>query len=190
MRPYQLSLAESSVLPHQSNSGNAEDGSQCLDTKKNPAEAGPSVRVFAEEGVLVFRNWAIPSTGIGSFGENARHRSVAAEQQIRRHRPPTCDHLQRSATNHTSFSSRYSACACTHHCAAPVLGGHARGASIHRSAHHAPAYAYASAPGEDRLQSDPHPQTGRGVVHGRSKGPKLDPSPKLDRHLREHWLRF
>jgi len=59
---------------------------KCLDTKKSPAEAGPSVRVFAEEGVLVFRNWAIPSAGIGSFGENTRHRSVAAEQQIGRHR--------------------------------------------------------------------------------------------------------
>jgi hypothetical protein len=42
----------------------------------------------------------------------------------------------------------------------------------------------------DRLQSDPHPQTCRGVVHGRSKGPKLDPSPKLDPHLREQWLSF
>ena len=52
-----------------------------------------SVRVFAEEGVLVFRNWAIQSAGIGSFGENARHRSVAAEQQIGRHRHPTYDHL-------------------------------------------------------------------------------------------------
>ena len=84
MRPYQLSLAESSVLPHQSKSGNAGDGSQCLDTKESPAEAGPSVRVFAEEGVLVFRKRAIPSAGIGSFGENARHRSVATEQQIGR----------------------------------------------------------------------------------------------------------
>ena len=64
----------------------------CL-SQKSPAEAGPSVRVFAEEGVLVFRNWAIQSAGIGSFGENARHRSVAAEQQIGRHRHPTYDHL-------------------------------------------------------------------------------------------------
>jgi len=80
LRPYQLSLAESSVLPHQSKSGN-----ECLDTKESPAEAGPSVRVFAEEGVLrlpqleQFRAW-----GSGSFGENARHRSVATEQQIGR----------------------------------------------------------------------------------------------------------
>src|SRR5262249_23056706 len=52
LRPYQLSLAESSVLPHQSKSGNAGDGSQCLHTKKTPPEAGPSVRVFGEEGVF------------------------------------------------------------------------------------------------------------------------------------------
>src|SRR5215831_8586591 len=90
--------------------------------RKAPPKRG-QVYGSAEEGVLVFRNWAIPSAGIGSFGGNARHRSVAAEQQIGRHRPPTCDHLQCSATNHTSFSSRYSACTCTHHCAAPVLGG-------------------------------------------------------------------
>ena len=62
-------------------------------SEKSPAEAGPSVRVFAEEGVLVFRNWAIQSAGIGSFGENARHRSVAAEQQIGRHRHSSYDHL-------------------------------------------------------------------------------------------------
>jgi len=45
LRPYQLSLAESSVLPHQSKSGNAGDGSQCLDTKESPAEAGPVVEL-------------------------------------------------------------------------------------------------------------------------------------------------
>ena len=62
--------------------------------KEKPRRSGAKCkRVFAEEGVLVFRKRAIPSAGIGSFGENARHRSVAAEQQIGRHRHPTYDHL-------------------------------------------------------------------------------------------------
>jgi len=34
------------------------------------------------------------------------------------------------------------------------------------------------------------PKLVAGVVHGRSKGPKLDPSPKIDPHLRGHWLSF
>jgi hypothetical protein len=37
--------------------------------------------------------------------------------------PPTCGHRQRYAINHITFSARYNACACGHHCAPPVLGG-------------------------------------------------------------------
>src|SRR5215467_12026912 len=59
---------------------------------------------------------SVPSAGTLATGVLPQsNRSGATDR-----RPAT---TKRSATNHTSFSSRYSACACTHHCAAPVLGG-------------------------------------------------------------------
>jgi hypothetical protein len=98
LRPYQLSPAESSVLPHQSKSGNAGDGSQCLDTKESPAEAGPSVRVFAEEGVL-----GLPQLGNSERGDRFLRRE---------HSPPEC--CRRAAdrappTRHFSEENRSSA---------------------------------------------------------------------------------
>ena len=59
-------------------------------TEKSPAEVYGSLR---KKGYWSSATGQFPSAGIGSFGENARHRSVAAEQQIGRHRHPTYDHL-------------------------------------------------------------------------------------------------
>jgi len=63
-------------------------------TQEKPRRSGAKVRVILrKKGYWVFRNWAIPGAGIGSFSENARHGSVAAEQQIGRHQHPAYDHL-------------------------------------------------------------------------------------------------
>ena len=52
--------------------------------RKAPPKRGQVYGSLRKKGYSVFHNWAIPSAGIGSFGENARHRSVATEQQIGR----------------------------------------------------------------------------------------------------------